>query len=342
MTRAIPLIRSAALFPMLRWLRDNGRPVEARLRAVDLGYVCEAEPERPVPLLGVFAFFRAMAASEGPDIGARVVGPSSLSDLGVFGGFVLGAATPRDALRRAAAALPRYSTHELLTFTRIPDGLRIRAGWSIALDPDLMHVTQQFTAALVTALCLATGRPGAAPRHVRVQPHPVAGLDHLRPWFGPALAPATGAVLEVEVAEDVLDAPLPGPHPIVAAAPPPDWPVLRGDLSCGQSLRLLVRSMASDPPVTIGRLAAGAGISARSLQRRLTIEGTCVRHLLDEARRESILATLPASSAALATMAEAFGYAGQSSLTRAVRRWTGQTPRDVRARAAGPSASERG
>lgn len=126
MTRPIPLIRSASLFPMIRWLRENRRPVAQRLAAVDLGFVSEDAPERPIPLLGAFAFFRLMGREEGPDIGVRVVGPQSLQDLGTFGSVICGARTPREALQRAAIFLPRYSSHELLSFRRIAGGSACR------------------------------------------------------------------------------------------------------------------------------------------------------------------------------------------------------------------------
>lgn len=341
MTSSIPLIRAAAIFPMIRWLHENGRQPRELLRAADLGYVIETAPEAPVPLLGAFAFFRLMGATEGPDIGVRSVGPRSLTDLGAFGRVVLDSSTPRDALQRAAAALPRYSTHELLTLRRVPGGVCVRAGWSIVLDDETMHLTQQFSAALIAALCLATGRPGAAPRRIRIRPHPVAGLGRLRPWFGAALAPAEGAMLEVELDDDVLDAPLAG-DPTPAGAPPAldDWTTLRRDLPCSQSVRLLLRSMAKDPPVSVERLARSGGIGARSLQRRLAAEGTCVRRLLDETRRDTALGALPGTSARLASVAQELGYAGQSSLSRAVRRWTGRSPSRLRTAASRDPAAE--
>ena len=60
MTRSIPLIRSAVLMPMMRWMRENGRSVQARLDAAGLGYASDVAPVRPVPLLGVLELFRSM------------------------------------------------------------------------------------------------------------------------------------------------------------------------------------------------------------------------------------------------------------------------------------------
>lgn len=330
MAYSIPLIRSAVLFPMLRWLRENGGPSRDRLRAADLGYVTEDAPERPVPLYNVFAFFRIMADAEGPDIGARVIGPHSVTDLGTFGSVILAARTPREALLRAATVLPRYSTHELLSFQRGSGHLRLHAGWSMALDDVTLHLTQQFSAALVVGLCLAA-KPAVLPMAVRIRPHPRHGIEHLRPWFGAALSVATEAMLEVELKNQTLDAPLSNTQSLGTIPPVEDWPVLKGDLSCAQSVRLLMQSMQRDPPVTTERLARSGGLSARSLQRALASEGTCIRNLRDDMHRDNALQSLPDLSRPLASLARDLGFAEQSCLSRAVRRWTGLTPRRLRA-----------
>lgn len=81
-------------------------------------------------------------------------------------------------------------------------------------------------------------------------------------------------------------------------------------------------------------------MSPRSLQRALATEGTSFRLLLDEARRDSALAAVPGSVAPLALVAGSLGYGEQSSLSRAMRRWKGRTPSDLRARASGHPPDE--
>ncbi len=340
MAHTIPLIRSAALVPMFRWLRANGRPVPTRLRAADLGYLSEDAPERPIPLLGAFDFFRGMGGLEGPDIGARVVTPNSLADLGCLGQVILGARTPRDALRRVVTALPRYSTHELISLERTSRGLCVRAGWSLVLDDTTMHLTQQFSAMLIRALCGATGRYDAAPRSVRIRPHPEFGLDHLRPWFGAALAPATEATAEIDLHDDVLDAGLSVGGAGIGIEPFPDWAVLKGDGSLTHSARLVLQAMAEDPPASIERLSRAAGMSVRSLQRELTSEATSFRQLTDQVRSGRALGALRADHGTIASVATDLGYSAQSSFTRAVRRWTGASPKQVDRSAAGRSQED--
>jgi AraC-like DNA-binding protein len=330
MAKSIPLIRSAVLAPMIRWLRANGCPVRERLQSVDLGYVSGDLPELPIPLLSVFEFFRKMAALEGPDISTRVVTENSLSDLGNFGRVVLGARTPREALRRAVAALPRYSTHELVSLQPTRGGLHVQAGWSLLLDGEMMHLTQQFTASLVCGLYAATDRGLTTPRSVRILPHPVFGIEHLRPMFGSALSVSNEATLDIDLDDDVLDARLCVGGSEIEEAPTQEWALLKGDSSFSHSARLVLEAMAAEPPLSIARLAKAAGMSERALQRLLTSEGTTFRRLSDELRRGRALEALPAHHGAISAVAADLDYAAQSSLSRAVRRWTGLSPKKLR------------
>ena len=152
--------------------------------------------------------------------------------------MILGGSTPRAALQCAVSALPRYSTHELLTLRRIPGGLCVQAGWSLAIDDETMHLTQQFTAMLVQALCAATGLTQACPRSVRIRPHPRFGLDHLRPFFGPALGVAKEATLDIDLDDDVLDARLRLGGAKIRVRPPQNWAVLKRRLLVQPFLRV--------------------------------------------------------------------------------------------------------
>jgi AraC-like DNA-binding protein len=79
--------------------------------------------------------------------------------------------------------------------------------------------------------------------------------------------------------------------------------------------------------------AEWAGTTPRQLQKRLSEQGLSFKELVEEIRREQALRCLRDSSQAIAEIAQACGYTEVSPFHRAVRRWTGLTPLQVRQQA---------
>ena len=204
----------------------------------------------------------------------------------------------------------------------------------MVLDGETMHLTQQFTGSLIQRLYAATERGPTTPRSIRIRAHPAFGIEHLRPFFGAPLAISNEATLAVDLDDDVLDATL-----LVGASgheetPGEEWDFLNGGSPFSHSARLVLGPMIHEPSTSLARLARASGISARSLQRMLTLEGTSFRQLSDELRRERALQALLANPGVISAAAADVGYTAQSSLSRAVRRWTGSSPKSLRPTAA--------
>lgn len=77
-------------------------------------------------------------------------------------------------------------------------------------------------------------------------------------------------------------------------------------------------------------VARQLGLSSRSLQRRLGELETGFSERVDDARKRAALRWLACSDVSLSEVAYLVGFKEQASLTRAVRRWTGRTPRELR------------
>jgi AraC-like DNA-binding protein len=73
-------------------------------------------------------------------------------------------------------------------------------------------------------------------------------------------------------------------------------------------------------------LAKSLGVSERTLQRRLSEEGTSLQALVDEVRAELSLTLLGDSDLSLAEVADRLGYASLGAFSRAFRRWRGVSP----------------
>lgn len=83
------------------------------------------------------------------------------------------------------------------------------------------------------------------------------------------------------------------------------------------------------------------GVHPRTLQRALASEGTTYEDVLDDVRRVAALRLITTTDVALVQVATMVGFASQSTLTRAVRRWTGVTPRELRRRDETPATLSR-
>lgn len=80
-------------------------------------------------------------------------------------------------------------------------------------------------------------------------------------------------------------------------------------------------------------VARSLGCSARTLQRRLSAAQLRFSELLDDVRKQAALRALEAQGESLVELSQRLGYADQSALSRAFRRWTGGTIREWMKRA---------
>jgi AraC-like DNA-binding protein len=87
----------------------------------------------------------------------------------------------------------------------------------------------------------------------------------------------------------------------------------------------LVRSPAGMPDVDA--VAARLSVSERTLRRRLAVEGTSYRTLVDEVREALAEELLATGSLSVEQVARRLGYAETASFTHAFTRWKGEPPR---------------
>ena len=100
----------------------------------------------------------------------------------------------------------------------------------------------------------------------------------------------------------------------------------RDQLACYLQSRLPIES-----PTLVGA-AEALGYSERTLRRRLRQERTSFRDVLDDVRKNSVLAYLRSPHHRLADIAQLLGYQDQSTFTHAFRSWYQQSPGQFRAR----------
>jgi len=80
-------------------------------------------------------------------------------------------------------------------------------------------------------------------------------------------------------------------------------------------------------PETVARTLA---MSTRTMQRHLAAAGLSFQEILDNVRRATALRLLREPAATIHEVAFVLGYGDVPSFYRAFRRWTGQTPAEIR------------
>ncbi|MCA8880063.1 MAG: helix-turn-helix domain-containing protein [Rhodobacteraceae bacterium] len=319
--------------PHIRWLEARDRPVDSYLAAAGVPGDPLEQSERPIPLRSAFAFLRNVAEGEGvPDLGLQVMTSASFADLGNYAQVILGGRSIEQALQRASRAMPHFCTHEWLDLRRQPGGAQVIVTFSIGTDQAALHQAQLLTLTFLFALAAVTRNPGPLAEQIRIVPHPELGFSHLPPEFGAIATPADDRVMIVSVGNGVMATPLPRSMTPVTGPGDHDqaWRNLRDQADFRSCARMLVEGMVEDGTPDVDLLAKAAGISLRTLQRRLAAEGTSFKELVDQTRKRNALAAIAEPGTAIAEIASAVGYASPSALTRAVRRWKGKPPRALR------------
>ena len=330
-TTTLPLVRAAAAFPFMIWLRDQGHPLDLMLQDAGLPPGFVANPDQPIPLQVGIEFLRAVAHAEGPDIGCRVVAHAGVDQLGLIGLLVRASQTPREAFQLVTRAFFHHGSHEVLTFTPHAGGGTVRHVFPGPLDDEALFLTQQFTPALIASVGTRGGQDGPPLERVELTPHPVFGLSLLESHFGCPVSPTLTGAVAVTLSDAMLDRPYAQPRIPLDQQVTEGCAVIRGDGTLAGSIRaVLPLLLARGGEPTLAEVARFAYMSTRTLQRRLTAEGASLSRLIEQERAARALALLTASTSPVQEVAAEMGYGSGASFTRAVRRWTSAPPTNLR------------
>lgn len=98
--------------------------------------------------------------------------------------------------------------------------------------------------------------------------------------------------------------------------------------SCTDQVKWVLKRLLGGPRPEINEVAKELGMSSRTLQRRITDEGTNFRKLLNDARHELARFYLKEPSLNVSEIAYLLSYEDPSSFFRAFHDWEGTTPSD--------------
>ena len=330
MAPLIHLVRYGSILPFIDWMNANGRPIDSVLREVDLTYASHLGANQPIPFRQALDFMRAVSRGNEPDLPCRVVSNSGVAALGFIGKVALGAPTVGEAIKRVAIQLPNQVPHSIMTASETAKGVTLREVWGIRMDDTTRHMLNQYVAALIQSLCIHGGATKPVFSRIAMVPHPAFGFSNLPSWFGQQIEVSSDKALKLVIPPNVAALPLQFEDINTLEVAPPSLrlqPLIEEEPTA--SIRIVMAAMFSEAPPTLERLSKVAGVGVRTLQRRIQRAGTTYSELLESVRRDVALQGLAKGERPIREIADMIGYKQQSSLSRAVRRWSGTTPKRV-------------
>jgi AraC-like DNA-binding protein len=258
------------------------------------------------------------------------------SDLGVLG-YVLAQMTDLgEALEVACRYGQLVNQGALLRLERSAPLAQV----TFTFAPSLLATQQQPETALtgLTAFIRTVVDPSFIPSAVHL-PHPrTERTKTLEEFFGTSVEHGQPRVaLRFPVA--MLSQRLPGADPNLGAYLRQHAEEMLAHIEVSKSVthetarRLAERLTTGEPSQAL--IAKQMGLSERTLQRRLQSEGTTFNQLLEETRRSIAMSYLADRNLAAYEVSFLVGYAEPATFFRAFKRWTGKTPQQYRATAAG-------
>jgi AraC-like DNA-binding protein len=326
----IPLHRVATAIPFINHLHQLGAPVERELRRARLPVLAMGDPDCFIPSRNYWTFIANVARRKG------------MEDLGFQVGLQSGAnaADPRLARRLARLptlqqALDRFCKLASTEISQVALWLepadknthRLHYRTSYGCEhPAYVHFQWYGLMVTIAVIRLFAGE--------RWQPHQIGlATDEtpgktIRAYFPNTRFHQGQAHCFITLANRLLHK-----HPRLdedALLSSPRYSRIKPPSGFIGALKLALRSYLRDSAPTLELAADIAGLSPRTLQRRLAEERLAYRDLLAEVRYETAIDLMQDKENTITDIATLLGYTDPTHFARAFRRITGDSPRDYR------------
>lgn len=328
-------VRSGVLTEAADLVDELGGDFAALARQAGLPPDLLDEPDLPIDAASVPLFLDLAAERLNcPSFGLRL---GQFQDLDLFGMLSLpirNAPTVRDLLYNIAAFYPLHTQGAIISLAEDGEDILLTFELSFGVYPSHRHVVELGFSILSGEM--RRYRPGWQSAYVAFRHAPPPDTRWHHRLLGPHLLfnadrnalLLDAALLALPRARAIAD-------PVPATPSDRDHP-RRADLLPIHTERL-VRASLPSRLLTVSDAAMLLGISTRSLQRRLAAAGTGFEAITDAVRSDLALAYLRDSRLTVAQIAETLQFSESGAFSRAVRRWHGLTPREIKRKRVPPA-----
>ena len=336
-------IRSAGMRGMRAVVAELGGDAESYARMVGLPVQALDSDDMLVEDHAVAVLLELAAADlDCPDLGLRIAMRQDLTMLGSLAVAIQHSATLGDALECTTKYLFVHGRGLSLALGDDPSGRRDAAGlyYRPCTSDGPVQGTDLGLGFLHRAITyLHQGEYGL--HEVWLPYRPAAPASRYQDFFGAPVRfgqPTQAAVLRVP--RRLLDRELAGVNATLRrlalaflGEQAPKESATARRTAVATRVRAIVEGSLGTRPVEIAAVARQFGMHPRTLQRRLEAEGVTFGDIVDDERRTTAYRLLTTTDLSLGQVSGMVGFAEQSALSRAARRWWGTSARAVRAAA---------
>ncbi len=256
-------------------------------------------------------------------------------DLGLWGYAAVSSPTLGAALENLVGLFRYHQESSLMRLVKGSDGY-MRLEYRIEA-PDIVERRQDAELSLGMFLNVFRECCGSAwaPEEVHFEhPQPQEWRQHEAAFSAPVyFSQSTNSLL---FRPDILDKPMPGRDLTLMTMMQSCLEKIGNTAGVPESVvdrvRTSIRTRLAEGYPTLEQIADALRLSPASVQRELSAAGVSYKDLVETTRRDLALMYLGHRALPLSEIAFLLGYSELSAFSRAVRRWTGEAPRTVRAK----------
>lgn len=331
MSWQLPADRCKVPRALWRNMAAHGLPVDEALARAGIAHDLPADIDGVVTTKQYFSFFRALETLAGdPGLAAKLIAAAEPVTAAHPPAMLAAFHSPRyrEALERVAH-FKRLIRAEVLTIAEANGEVAITKSWPHATEPEPGLSVDLGFGMLVELGRRGTGRPIVPVVVELARIGSSEACEAIARYYGGPVV--TGASHDRLVLRSVdVDLPFPGHEPELLELLLPALCTAMGALqehaTLGDRVKATLKRGLASGRHELADVAVELRMSERTLQRRITEEGTTFRELLVGARQELGRQLLTESEATIDEVAYLLGYQDTSSFHRAFREWEGVTP----------------
>ncbi len=330
---AIPLVRANAILPLIKFLDQSGYSSERFLRQAKLPIAALENSETLIPLYNAFTFSELAAQRTGLELfGVLSAQKVQTDDFGMLSKVACQSLTLYDFLNTISDLLTATHNSGARVWLSQKDG-KFWFNHQYINQANVENQQAQYYACLLylkVIQSVTTDEWHATDLHF--QANRLKGLEDIE-VFSQVQVCFNQPNNAIGFTKSLLSLPLKQSVSHHLSCQPQDYEVWRFSAPATDligSLHQLIRAHLPDGGLHVTLAAEAAGLSSRSLQRRLAENGLSYSRLIDQVRFSLALDLLKNPSIQLIDVALELGYTEPATFTRSFRRWTGTSPSEFR------------